>query len=395
MVLNTDNRCIAEPEDGAGKNRGRSQHGCGLGMIIAGGGTGGHLFPGIAIAEEFLRRNPSHRILFIGTERGLEKKILGGLGLPLRTIRVEGIKGRGPTQTPGALAKIPGSLVASFRILREFSPDIVVGVGGYASGPAVLAARLMGIKTAIAEQNAFPGLTNRILGNFTDRIFLAFSASQRWFPKGRTLVTGNPIRAAFLAERPEEGKNRPLFTILIFGGSQGAHAINRIVSEALDDLLHLKDRLSFIHQTGESDWETVTDAYGKRGFKAEVTPFIMDMAAAYRKADLLLCRAGATTIAEVTADGKASILIPFPFAVNDHQTHNAEVLSRAGAAEVIAEKNLSGPLLAALMERLYCNPEAVRKIAASAAKLGKPNAAKDIVDACLVLLEHRRRSGSI
>ena len=169
--------------DGAGKNRGRSPQSRSLGMIIAGGGTGGHLFPGIAIAEEFLRRNPSHRILFIGTERGLEKKILGGLGLPLRTIRVEGIKGRRPTQTPGALAKIPGSLVASFRILREFSPDIVVGVGGYASGPAVLAARLMGMKTAIAEQNAFPGLTNRILGNFTDRIFLAFSASQRWFPK--------------------------------------------------------------------------------------------------------------------------------------------------------------------------------------------------------------------
>ena len=322
MVLNMDNRCIAEPqpEDGAGKNRGRSPQSRSLGMIIAGGGTGGHLFPGIAIAEEFLRRNPSHRILFIGTERGLEKKILGGLGLPLRTIRVEGIKGRGPTQTPGALAKIPGSLVASFRILREFSPDIVVGVGGYASGPAVLAARLMGMKTAIAEQNAFPGLTNRMLGRFTDRIFLAFSASQRWFPKNRTLVTGNPIRAAFLAERPAERKDRPLFTILVFGGSQGAHAINLIVSEALDSLLHLKDNLFFIHQTGERDREAVVDAYGKRGFTAEVTPFIMEMAGAYRKADLLLCRAGATTIAEITVCGKASILIPFPFAVNDHQT---------------------------------------------------------------------------
>jgi len=397
MELNTDSRSVAEPhpEDKAVKNRDRSLPGRGLGMIIAGGGTGGHLFPGIAIAEEFLRRNPSHRILFIGTERGLEKKILGGLGLPLRTIRVEGIKGRRPMQTPGAVAKIPGSLVASFRILREFSPDIVVGVGGYASGPAVLAARLMGMKTAIAEQNAFPGLTNRILGNFTDRIFLAFSASQRWFPKKRTLVTGNPIRAAFLEERPEERKNRPLFTILIFGGSQGARAINRIVGEALDDLLHLKDRLCFIHQTGESDRETVADAYGKRGFTAEVSPFIMDMAAAYRKADLLLCRAGATTIAEITAGGKASILIPFPFAVNDHQTHNAEVLSRAGAAEVIAEKDLGGPLLAALMERLYRNPEAVRNMGASAAKLGNPNAAKNIVDACLALLEYRRRTECI
>lgn len=393
MELNTGSRQCAKPfpEGDIKEVRGGPQYDRPLGMIIAGGGTGGHLFPGVAIAEEFLRRNPAHRILFIGTERGLEKKILGGLGLPLRTIRVEGIKGRGPMQTAKALVKIPGSFCASFRILREFSPDIIVGVGGYASGPAVLAARLMGIKTAIAEQNAFPGLTNRILGNFTDRIFLAFSASQQWFPKSRTMVTGNPIRAAFLAERPEERTNHSLFTILIFGGSQGAHAINRIVGEALDDLQHLKDRLCFIHQTGESDRETVTDAYRKRGFTAEVSPFIMGMAAAYRKADLLLCRAGATTIAEITAGGKASILIPFPFAVNDHQTRNADVLSRAGAAEMIAEKDANGPLLAALIERLYRHPEAVRNMGASAAKLGNPNAARDIVDACLALLEYQRR----
>ena len=396
MALNTDHRYIEEPHPkGTGENPGPSPQDFGLRMIIAGGGTGGHLFPGIAIAEEFLRRNPSHRVLFIGTERGLEKKILGGLGLPLRTIRVEGIKGRRPTQTPGALTKIPGSLVASFRILREFSPDIVVGVGGYASGPAVLTARFMGLATAITEQNAFPGLTNRLLGRFADLIFVAFSDSQRWFPGKKTIVTGNPIRAAFLADRPKEAENLHPFTILVFGGSQGAHAINRIVSEALDHLRHLKDRLRFIHQTGESDRETVAEAYGKRGFTAEVTPFIMDMAAAYRKADLLVCRAGATTIAEVTAGGKASILIPYPFAVNDHQTQNAEILSRAGAAEVIAEKDLSGPQLAALMERLYLNPEAVRKMASAAAGLGNPNAAKDIVDACLALTEHRRRSGSM
>jgi UDP-N-acetylglucosamine--N-acetylmuramyl-(pentapeptide) pyrophosphoryl-undecaprenol N-acetylglucosamine transferase len=396
MALNTNHRCIEEPHSKTrGKNPGRSPQDCGLGMIIAGGGTGGHLFPGIAIAEEFLRRNPSNRLLFIGTKRGLEKKILGGLGFTLRTIRVEGIKGRGPIQSAEALAKIPGSLVASFRILREFSPDIVVGVGGYASGPAVLTARFMGLTTAIAEQNAFPGLTNRLLGRVVDQIFVSFSISQRWFPEKRSLVTGNPIRAAFLSERPKEDKGRQPFMILVFGGSQGAHAINRIVSEALDHLLHLKDRLRFIHQTGESDRETVAEAYGKLGFTAEVTPFIMDMAAAYCKADLLLCRAGATTIAEVTAGGKASILIPYPFAVNDHQRQNAEILSRAGAAEVIAEKDLSGPLLAALLERLYLNPEAVRKMAAAAARLGNPSAAKDIVDACLALTEHRRRAGSV
>ncbi len=365
----------------------------GLGMIIAGGGTGGHLFPGIAVAEEFLRRDPENRILFIGTERGLEKKVLGGLGLPLRTIPVEGIKGRGALRIAGALAKIPASLFASFRILREFRPAIVLGVGGYASGPAVLAARVMGTETAIAEQNAFPGLTNRILGRFADRIFLTFSASQRWFPENRTLVTGNPVRAAFLAEKPREGKDDPRFTILIFGGSQGAHAINRFVGEALVGLEHLKNRIRFIHQAGEKDRDIVDAAYRERGFAAEVLPFIMDMAAAYRAADLLICRAGATSIAEITAGGKAAILIPFPFAVNDHQTKNAEILARTGAAEMIAEKDLSGELLASAIERLSRNPEAVRKMEAAAAALGNRRAAAEIVDACLALVENRRQTG--
>jgi len=360
-----------------------------MNIIIAGGGTGGHLFPGIAIAEEFLGRNPAYRILFIGTERGLEKKIMGRLGLPLRTIQVEGIKGQRPFRTAVALAKIPGGLIASFRILREFRPDIVVGVGGYASGPAVLAASLMRVKTAIAEQNAFPGLTNRILGHLADRIFLTFAMSQRWFPKRRTVVTGNPIRAAFLAEKPQEENKDPRFTILVFGGSQGARTINRMVGEALDGLQHLRNQLLFIHQAGEKDLETVTAAYRERGFAADVSPFIMDMAAAYHKADLLICRAGATSIAEITAGGKASILIPFPFAVNDHQAQNAEVLSRTGAAEVIAEKDLSGPGLARVIEQLYRNPGAIRKMEAAAAALGKRQAARDIVDICLALVRDR------
>ena len=223
-----------QPNKSASENPQQAQRG--LGMVIAGGGTGGHLFPGIAVAEEFLRRDPGNRILFIGTERGLEKRILGTLGLPLRTIPVEGIKGRGPARAAGALAKIPAGLVASFRILSEFDPAIVLGVGGYASGPAVLAARIRGTATAIAEQNAFPGLTNRILGRFADRIFLSFAASRRWFPERRTQLTGNPIRAAFLAGKPPEQRSDPRFTVLIFGGSQGAHAINRFVAEALEGL---------------------------------------------------------------------------------------------------------------------------------------------------------------
>jgi UDP-N-acetylglucosamine--N-acetylmuramyl-(pentapeptide) pyrophosphoryl-undecaprenol N-acetylglucosamine transferase len=365
---------------------------CGLGMIIAGGGTGGHLFPGIAVAEEFLGRNPDHRVLFIGTDRGLEKRILGGLGLPLRTLRVEGIKGKGPLRAVAALAKIPEGLLASRRILHEFRPDVVVGVGGYASGPAVLAAFLMGVKTAIAEQNAFPGLTNRLLGRFADRIFLTFPGSQGWFPKNRTRVTGNPIRAAFLVEEPREEKQASCFTILVFGGSQGAHAINRTVGEALGGLGRLKDRLRFIHQAGETDLEMMTAAYREKGFTAEVSPFITDMAAAYHRADLLICRAGATSIAEITAGGKASILIPFPFAVNDHQSRNAEALSRTGAAEVIAEKELNGAKLAEVIERLYRNPDAIRKMEAAAAALGKRHAAREIVDSCLALIRDRQQT---
>lgn len=362
-------------------------------MIIAGGGTGGHLFPGIAIAEEFLGRDPAHRILFIGTERGLEKRILSELGYPLRTLNVEGLQGRGPRRILASLLKIPGSLLASFRILRSFQPAVVVGVGGYASGPAVLAARLMGLKTAIAEQNTFPGLTNRILGRFVHRIFVTFPASLNWFPDGRARVTGNPIRAAFLMEPAKTGARDPRFTLLISGGSQGAHAINRIVMEALAGLEHLKDRIRFIHQTGEKDRETVARAYRERGFAAEVSPFIADMAAAYRQADLLLCRAGATSIAEITAGGKAAVLIPFPFAVNDHQTQNAELLVRAGAAEMIPERELDGRRLAAAIERLCLHPEQIRQMETASAALGNVHAAAAIVDGCLELVEDRKPIG--
>jgi len=376
---------------GAGKEPcGPSPDPRGAGMVIAGGGTGGHLFPGIAIAEEFLRRDPAHRVLFIGTERGLEKKILGELGFPLRTLKVEGLQGRGPGLIFASLLKIPGSLLASFRILRTFQPAVVVGVGGYASGPAVLVARLMGLKTAIAEQNAFPGLTNRILGHFVHRIFLSFQVSSRWFPADRTRVTGNPIRAAFLADQTKTGKRDPRFTLLIFGGSQGAHAINRIVMDALGSLEHLKDQIRFIHQTGEKDRETVAGAYRERGFAAEVSPFILDMAAAYRAADLLLCRAGATSIAEITAGGKAAVLIPFPFAVNDHQTQNAEVLARVGAAEMISEKGLDGRRLAAVIERLCRHPEELKQMETASASLGNVRAAAAIIDGCLDLVENRR-----
>ncbi len=380
-----------------------------MAIIIAGGGTGGHLFPGIAIAEELLKRNPDNRVLFIGTNRGLEKKVLGRMGFALKTINVEGLKGRGILKVVNSLMKIPGSLLESYRIIRSFRPDVVAGVGGYASGPAVLAARMMGIKTVIAEQNAVPGLTNRILGHFVHRVFVTFPDSRRFFPEGKTAVTGNPVRISFLKEaeaivdiklrfmdtklrfmntklRFHEFplRNRP-FTILIFGGSQGARAINRKVVESLDSLVSLKGDIHFIHQTGESDRQSVEDAYQKRGFSAEVYPFIIDMAETYNRADLLLCRAGATSLSEITAVGKASILIPLPSAAGDHQTKNALQMEKAGASVMIPEKSLDGPKLAQEIERLYRKRETIETMEAAAASLGRKDAAATIVDMIMKL----------
>lgn len=358
-------------------------------LIIAGGGTGGHLFPGIAMAEEFLKRNRDDRILFVGTDKGIEKRVLGELGYSLQTIDVAGVKGKGWKKSLAALSRIPGSLIQSFRIIREFRPDLVVGVGGYASGPVVLTASLLGVPTAIAEQNALPGLTNRILGKVVDRIFVSFEQTGRRFDARKVVMSGNPIRQAFFGERKETERHHRPFTVLIFGGSQGAHAINRAVMDALDDLAPLRDDLQIIHQTGSRDQEEVARTYEMKGLRAEALSFITDMAAAYRRADLLVCRAGATSIAEITAAGKAAVLIPFPFAVEDHQTSNAEVLVQAGAAEMIPEKELTGVRLAASIRSYHNHPELLRSMEIQSARLGNVRAAAKIVDACLTLVQQR------
>ena len=284
-------------------------------VIIAGGGTGGHLFPGIAMAEEFLRRDQTSSILFIGTKRGLEKRVLGEMGFHLLTLDVEGIKGKGIAKALTAILKIPRSLVASYRLIRTFRPDIVIGVGGYASGPAVMTARLMGIKTAIAEQNALPGITNRILGRIVDRIFLTFPETKKWFPERKIILSGNPVRAAFLRGPRQAEKKAGKFTLLIFGGSQGAHSINMAVLDSLPYLDKIKEKLKVIHQTGSADIDSIKLHYQSRGIDAEVLPFIMDMAQAFRSADLLICRAGATSIAEITASAPIRSRLPCPSSI--------------------------------------------------------------------------------
>jgi len=353
-------------------------------MMIAGGGTGGHLFPGIAIAEAFLKKDGANEVLFVGTERGLEKRVLKELGYPLETLDIEGIKGRSWKRSMQAAFKIPGSMMQAYKMITKYSPDVVIGVGGYASGPAVLTAHFMGIKTAIAEQNALPGVTNRILSKFADRIFLSFPDRDQWFPKAKSVVTGNPIRASFATnlEIAEKKEDVP-FQILIFGGSQGAHAINMAVVAAAAELGKSMEKLKFVHQTGEKDAEEIRNAYKGLKIKAEVHPFIMDMAKAYREADLIICRAGATSVAEITAMGKAAIFVPFPFAINDHQTKNAEILVHARAAIMIPERDLSGRQLADTIERLIGHPATVEDMRNRSKALGNFRAADDVAEACI------------
>ncbi len=355
-------------------------------IIIAGGGTGGHLFPGVAIAEEINRRDSAHEVLFIGTERGLEGRILNDMGYRLSTIDIAGLRGMGMMKTIGGLVKIPMSIIQSRAIISEFQPHMVIGVGGYASGPAVITAHYMGIKTAVAEQNAVPGMTNRILGKFVDRVFVTFSETVRWFPENKVLVTGNPVRRGFI-ERSHGKKDNGIFTILIFGGSQGASAINTAVIETMTHLRNIKEPVRIIHQTGLRELEHVMAAYQSYEIEAQVVPFINDMASAYDEADLLVCRAGATTVAEVTVSGKPAIFIPFPHAAGDHQRLNAQVLVNAGAAEMILEKDLNGKTLAGVIQRLISDRDKLEKMAERARALSTTNAAGHIVDECLSIIQ--------
>ena len=353
-------------------------------IVIAGGGTGGHLFPGIALAEEILARGNNHKVVFIGTKKGIEHRMLKQLGYELREIEVEGVKGRGLKALLKVTYQIPHSMWQSRQILKRFCPDVVIGVGGYASGPVVVTARMMGIPTAIAEQNAMPGITNRILSKFANLIFVTYAQTKDWFPPNKVIVSGNPVRKVFAARRAgaQEKKVRQL---LIFGGSQGAAAINKNVIAMMPQLQKIKDKLRVVHQSGERELEIVKQAYKQYGLDAQVTPFIIDMADEYAQADLIICRAGATSIAEITAAGKAAILIPYPWAANDHQTKNAEVLDCAGAALIMKEHELTPEALFSIIDDLLCNKKKLRQMEEASAKLGNIKAAAKIVDACMAL----------
>ncbi|MFZ4854853.1 MAG: undecaprenyldiphospho-muramoylpentapeptide beta-N-acetylglucosaminyltransferase [Desulfuromonadaceae bacterium] len=362
-------------------------------LIIAGGGTGGHLFPGIAVAEEFLSRDPANEVIFVGTERGIEARAVPAAGYRLELIAAAGIRGKGVLSQMKGAAMMMYGYAQSRKILKSFRPDMVLGVGGYASLPMVLASRGMAIPRFIHEQNAIPGLTNRLLARFASKVFITLEESARYFPSTATQMTGNPLRRQILdmvekANPPSiplskggcEQREQGGFHLFIFGGSQGAHAINAAMIEALPTLKGSPINLTFTHQTGEKEYAEVAAAYRAAGVEATITPFISDMAAEYAAADLIICRAGATTIAEVTACGKACLFIPFPHAVDDHQRRNAEALLKKDACFMMLEQELTGTTLAESILTLANDPVLIQHTGDLAFSLARLDAAKIIVN---------------
>src|SRR3954465_7592703 len=322
----------------------------GLRVVIAGGGTGGHLYPGIAVARELLARRTDATVTFAGTTKGIESRVVPREGFELDLIRSGGVKGKSIADRARGALLVPVSLLDGWRIVSRRKPSLVIGVGGYSSGPVVLVAALRGIPTMILEQNAVPGLTNRLLARIVKAAAVTFDSTQAFFGS-KAFVSGNPVRPEFFAAAgPEQESARDDQTsvarVLVFGGSQGAHAINVAMVEAAPQLAAAASTLRLVHQTGERDVEMVRTAYREAGVSAEVEPFLYDMGQRLRHADVVVCRAGATTLAELTAAGKAAILIPLPTATDDHQRKNAEVLAEAGAAELLLQRDVTGPRLA-------------------------------------------------
>lgn len=354
-------------------------------VIIAGGGTGGHLFPGIAIASFIQTKCPESEIIFIGTEAGLESKVIPRLGYKLKLISARGFVGKSLNEKAKSILKLVKSISECKKIINSFSPHIVFGVGGYASLPMVFTASLKKIPTVILEQNTVPGLANKILGRFADAIAITYPETIDYFPKEKVYLTGTPIRREILSGdrqralkifRLEEGRS----TLLIFGGSLGARKINKVMIEGLPYLIHLKDKIQIIHQTGEADYNWVSKEYQNLSFKSTILPFIYDMADAYVVADLIVCRAGASTVAEITSLGKASILVPYPYAAYNHQEINARRLLSRGACEMILDRDLNGEVISKKIDKILADTHVKREMEMASLAFGKRNATEKILE---------------
>ncbi len=352
-------------------------------LLIAGGGTGGHVFPAIAVAREWLGREPEgmRNAVIVGTERGMESRLVPNAGLPLETIRVAGLKGMGGTKLLRNLAMLPAGLFDSEKILRNHNFGVALGVGGYASGPMILAARLHGIPGVVFEPNVEPGFTNRVLARIATRVACGFPETAQRFG-AKAIVTGIPVRREFFDVPPRNASASAdqTFHILITGGSRGALPINRAVIDSLDLLSARKNRLFIVHQTGERDYNAVRVAYARREFRAEVVPFIENMAERFAQADLIVCRSGAITVAEVSAAGRAAIFIPFGAATDAHQTRNAEAMQNAGAARLLPQTELTPERLTNEIFSLLDQPSRTSEMAQHARQLARPRAVEHIVD---------------
>ena len=361
-----------------------------LRLIITGGGTGGHLFPGISLAQAMLLTYPDCEVLFIGTERKVDKTALADLGFATMPLKSQGLKGKSLRAKIMALLHQPAALFEAARIMRKFKPDLVFGVGGYVTGPVILAARLLGITTCIHEQNSIPGLANKLLGHIAHRIFVSLPGSEKYFPAAKTVLSGNPVRATIIkaANQMRCKKYREPLTLLVLGGSQGARRLNSLMLEAAARCLVARKPVpNIIHQTGAHDEAQVRQKYTELGINARVQAFFSDMAAIYSQADLVVSRAGATTLAELTVCHKPVILVPFPFAADNHQEINGRYLVEAGGGLMFKQSELDGKKLGLEIERLLADTKLLDEMAANSGKVAKPEATETIVNVCMELLK--------
>ncbi|MDW7773215.1 MAG: undecaprenyldiphospho-muramoylpentapeptide beta-N-acetylglucosaminyltransferase [Desulfobulbaceae bacterium] len=360
-------------------------------LIVTGGGTGGHLFPGIALATGMQERVKDCRILFIGTRRQLDKDTLARYDFELASIECMGLKGMGVKNRIRSVMQMPAAILKARKIIRQFKPDLVFGVGGYVTGPVLLAARMQGCPVCIHEQNSVPGLTNKFLARIADRIFISIPCAYP-FAVDKTLMTGNPVRREIINAAAEERKTEDgKLTVLVLGGSQGAHRVNMLVAEAAAAIRVPEGmELKWIHQTGKNDLNEVKSRYQERGSDALVGDFFQDMASIYRQADLVISRAGATTLAELSVMGLPALLIPYPHAADNHQQENALYYAAGGAVKILPEKELSPEKLVGEITALAANPDKLQAMAANMKKMGRPDATERIIEACLALASVRQ-----
>lgn len=356
-------------------------------LVVAAGGTGGHLYPAVALVREFQQRDPATTVRFVGTSRGVESKVVPREGFPLTLIDAKPFMGIGLFGALKSLAYLPVGVAQAWRILRQERATLVIGVGGYTTPAVLIAAWLARIPRVIVEPNSYPGLANKALGPLVDRVFLAFETTAQFFAAEKVRVVGTPVRRAFFEPTGSERQHKGDRTVhlVIFGGSQGAKAINGAMVSALVELRDLRERLLITHQTGDAERDAVAAAYAERGFRADVQPFFFDMPTVLRSADLVIARAGAMTVAEVTACGCPAVLVPLPQAIYNHQAKNAAVLESAGAAVVVPQHDLSGPQLAAVIRELVSDPVRLHGMRERSLAMRRIDAAARIVDECLHL----------